>query len=574
MIHQGGLRQIRIIFLRNPITQKTMLRYPLARVAFLFSGLVSSLFIFDCELSSTEPKASAPPNFLVILCDDLGYSDLGCYGSEISTPNLDALAASGKRFSHFYNTARCWPTRSALLTGYYAQQIRRDTVPGVKSGGQGQRPSWAKLLPERIAPLGYHSYHSGKWHVDGLPTKNGFEKSYSLQDHDRHFHPKNHTLDDKPLPAVGPEDPYYSSTHIASRAIEQLQYHEENHRDKPFFSFVAFTAPHFPLHAPKELVDKYRPKYQQGWNQIRHQRWQMMQSKGLDFGLAKPSQVEAEVGPPYDFPDAIRKLGLGELNRPLNWEALTSQQKEFQADKMAVHAGMVEAMDTEIGRILDHLKNSGRWEDTLVLFLSDNGASAEIMVRGDGHNPSASAGSPESYLCLGPGWSSVSNTPFRRHKTWVHEGGIATPMIVHWPRKIKPQDKPISTPYHVIDIVPTLYGLASQAGLNANAGWLGPDLPGKSFAQEFDASEDRGSMETPRVLWWQHEGNRALRVGDLKIVAAGKDSSWELYNLAIDRAESENLAQTQPQDLDRLVNQWNELTEQFRKQAIEDSSRE
>jgi arylsulfatase len=296
-----------------------------------------------------------------------------------------------------------------------------------------------------------------------------------------------------------------------------------------------------------------------------------MQSKGLDFGLAHPSQVEAEVGPPYDFPEAIKKLGLGEINRPLDWESLTTQQKEFQADKMAVHAGMVEAMDTEIGRILDHLKNSGRWENTLVMFLSDNGASAEIMVRGDGHNPSAWPGSPESYLCLGPGWSSVSNTPFRRHKTWVHEGGIATPMIVHWPAKIKPQDKPISKPYHVIDIVPTLYGLASQAGINANTGWLGPDLPGKSFAHEFDPSEDRLDSKAPRVLWWQHEGNRALRVGDLKIVAAGKDSSWELYNLAKDRAETENLAQTQPQDLDRLVNQWNELTEQFRKQAIDDS---
>ena len=180
--------------------------------------------------------AQEPTNFLVILCDDLGYSDLGCYGSEIDTPQLDAIAASGRRYSQFYNTARCWPTRGALLSGYYAQQIRRDTVAGVKSGGQGQRPSWAKLISERLAPHGYHSYHSGKWHVDGLPTKNGFEKSYSLQDHDRHFAPKNHTLDDKPLPEIQTGEDYYSSTYIASMAIDQLRYHQATHPGKPFFS--------------------------------------------------------------------------------------------------------------------------------------------------------------------------------------------------------------------------------------------------------------------------------------------------------------------------------------------------
>ena len=543
------------------------IRACIAHLAFLICG---SLFvaptIHNAGLAD-EPESGKPPNFLVILCDDLGYSDIGCYGSEISTPNLDALAASGKRFSHFYNTARCWPTRGALLTGYYAQQIRRDSVPGVKSGGQGQRPSWAKLLPERIAPMGYHSYHSGKWHVDGLPTKNGFEKSYSLQDHDRHFQPKNHTLDDKPLPAVSPEQPYYSSTEIASRAIEQLQYHHTNHQGKPFFSFVAFTAPHFPLHAPQALVEKYKPTYQVGWDQIRRERWIKMKTLGLDFGLSQPSLVETQVGPPYSFPDAIKKLGPGEIPRPAPWDSLTPEQKEFQADKMAVHAAMIEATDAEIGRIFSALKESGHWENTLVMFLSDNGASAEIMVRGDGHNPNAPAGSPESYLCLGPGWSSVANTPFRRHKTWVHEGGISTPMIVHWPARIKPASTPVSTPYHVIDIVPTIYGIANQGSQETKHDWVGPDLPGKSFEEEFLTSEQRADVRP--VLWWQHEGNKALRVGDLKIVAAGKDSPWELYNLANDRSESTNLATQQPQDLERMAGQWNELTEQFRKNATE-----
>ncbi|MEK0426568.1 MAG: hypothetical protein RJB11_2659 [Planctomycetota bacterium] len=518
-------------------------------------------------LQAGEPKAPQPPNFLIILCDDLGYSDLGCYGSEINTPQLDAIANSGRRFAQFYNTARCWPTRGALLTGYYAQQIRRDTVPGVKSGGQGTRPKWAKLLPERISNLGYHSYHSGKWHVDGLPTQNGFEKSYSLQDHDRHFHPKNHTLDDKPLPPATSSDGYYSSNEIASRAIDQLRYHQENYQGKPFFSYVAFTAPHFPLHAPQEIVDKYRPIYQQGWDQIRQHRWNNLKQLGLARDLQRPSDIETDIGPPYHFPEALQKLGTGELNRPLPWEQLSPQQKAFQADKMAVHAAMIEAMDSQIGRIFDFIKqDSERWENTLVLFLSDNGASAEIMVRGDGHNPNAAAGSSESYLCLGPGWSSVSNTPFRRHKTWVHEGGIATPMIAHWPAGIQSDPNPVPTPYHVIDIAPTILALASK---HAGTEFESPDpkFPGLSFAKEFQEQANRASRSESRVLWWQHEANRALRDGNLKIVASGKDSPWELYDLAQDRAETENLATQRPQELERLAKTWNELTEQFRLQA-------
>ena len=518
-------------------------------------------------LQAGEPKAPQPPNFLIILCDDLGYSDLGCYGSEINTPQLDAIANSGRRFAQFYNTARCWPTRGALLTGYYAQQIRRDTVPGVKSGGQGTRPKWAKLLPERISNLGYHSYHSGKWHVDGLPTQNGFEKSYSLQDHDRHFHPKNHTLDDKPLPPATSSDGYYSSNEIASRAIDQLRYHQENHQGKPFFSYVAFTAPHFPLHAPQEIVDKYKPIYQQGWDRIRQQRWNKLKQLGLARDLQRPSDIETDIGPPYHFPEALQKLGTGELNRPLPWEQLSAQQKAFQADKMAVHAAMIEAMDSQIGRIFDFIKqDSARWENTLVLFLSDNGASAEIMVRGDGHNPNAAAGSAQSYLCLGPGWSSVSNTPFRRHKTWVHEGGIATPMIAHWPAGIQSDPNPVSTPYHVIDIAPTILALASK---HAGTEFESPDpkFPGLSFAKEFQEQANRASRSESRVLWWQHEANRALRDGNLKIVASGKDSPWELYDLAQDRAETENLATQRPQELERLAKTWNELTEQFRLQA-------
>jgi arylsulfatase len=512
--------------------------------------------------------AQEPTNFLVILCDDLGYSDLGCYGSEIDTPQLDAIAASGRRYSQFYNTARCWPTRGALLSGYYAQQIRRDTVAGVKSGGQGQRPSWAKLISERLAPHGYHSYHSGKWHVDGLPTKNGFEKSYSLQDHDRHFAPKNHTLDDKPLPEIKNCEDYYSSAYIASMAIDQLKYHQATHPGKPFFSYVAFTAPHFPLQAPKELVEKYQARYRVGWERIRRERWAKMQSLGLGSSIQEPSLIEPDVGPPYHFPNALEKLGPGEVNRPVPWNSLEELQREFQANKMAVHAAMIDSMDTQIGRIFDLIKQDpAQWKNTLVMFLSDNGASAEIMVRGDGHNPQSSPGAGDSYLCLGPGWSSVSNTPFRRHKTWVHEGGIATPMIVHWPARIEAAREPIASPGHVVDIAPTLLEIAATKKTANEAFWSGPNHPGQSLAPHWTQQSKPGETSEDRILWWQHEANRALRQGDWKIVAAGKEAPWELYNLANDRSETINLALDRPEVLERLVGIWDQWTERFRVQA-------
>ena len=200
-------------------------------------------------LAVAEPGRAEPvrPNIVIILADDLGYSDPGCYGGEIRTPRLDGLAAGGVRFTQFYNTARCWPSRAAVLTGYYAQQVRRDVVPGVKSGGNGTRPPWAKLLPERLRPLGYRSYHSGKWHVDGMPLANGFDHSYYLEDLGRYFHPRVLFEDDRKLPQVKPGTGYYDTTAIADHAVGYLADHAANHRDRPFFLYLAFNAPHFPL---------------------------------------------------------------------------------------------------------------------------------------------------------------------------------------------------------------------------------------------------------------------------------------------------------------------------------------
>ena len=399
-----------------------------------------------------------PPNVVVILADDLGYSDLGCYGGEIQTPNLDGLAAQGLRYSQFYNTARCWPTRAAILTGYYAQQVRRDTVPGVPSGGRGIRPRWARLLPEMLRPRGYRSYHSGKWHVDGMPLENGFDHSYYVEDLGRYFHPRVLYEDDRKLPPVQPGSGYYATTAIADHGIAYLRDHAESHRDQPFFLYLAFNAPHFPLQALPEDIERTRARYDGGWESVRAERWGRIQHIGLVSG--RLSDVERQIGPPYDFPEALKRLGPGEVNRPVPWDELTPQQHSFQATKMALHAAMIERMDREVGRVLEQIRAMNAFENTLIFFLSDNGASAEIMVRDDGHDPSAIPGSAATHLCLGPGWSTVANTPFRRHKTWVHEGGIATPLIVHWPRGIAARGELRHDPGHVIDLVPTILEVA------------------------------------------------------------------------------------------------------------------
>lgn len=527
-------------------------------------------FTFLCFVLLAVPitahAAEAPtkPNVVIFLADDMGFSDAGCYGGEIATPNLDALAKSGLRFTQFYNTARCWPSRAALLTGYYAQEVRRDTLPGIKSGAQGIRPQWARLLPEMLKPLGYRTYHSGKWHVDGKPLENGFDHSYSLNDHDRHFTPRLHTEDDKPLPPVEAKSGYYSSTAIANHALKCLKDHGEKYADRPFFAYVAFTTPHFPLQAPAENIAPYSKKYLAGWDALRDERWQRLRERGI--GGTTLAAIERDLGPPYAFPEAIKKLGPNELNRPLPWKDLNADQREFQACKMAVHAAMVDRMDREIGRVVAQLRTMGALENTLIFFLSDNGASAEMMVRGDGHDPNAECGTGATFLSIGPGWSSMCNTPFRRHKTWVHEGGISTPLIVHWPKGIAARGELRHTPGHLIDFVPTILEAVGGKPFEKWQGQPVPPAPGKSLMPLFA----KDGAVTHDSLWWLHEGNRALRAGDWKIVAAGKDSPWELYDLSAERSESRNLAKDKPEKVSELAAIWKRQLDQYTELASKD----
>jgi arylsulfatase len=557
----------------------------------LFTGIFHCGFCFSLTillvsiLSVTDIPAAERPNILLLVADDMGFSDAGCYGGEIATPNLDALAKNGLRFTQFYNTARCWSTRTALMTGYYPQQVRSDPIV------KGSRlPKGVKVIPHYLKQIGYRCYHSGKWHVPGAPfpcADGGFDQSYELLDHNRNFNPQQHRRNDQPLPPVQPNSGFYTTSFIAQETINQLKEHTAQTPETPFFAFTAFTAPHFPLHAPQEVIALYRERYNAGWETVREQRFRRLTDMGIIHCPLSPP--EREVGPPYPQ-NNLDLLGAGEVFKPLAWTDLTKEQQNFQATKMAIHAAMVEMIDREIGNILNQLRSMNVIDNTLIFFLSDNGCSAEIMIRGDGHDPEAKPGSAETFLCLGPGWSTTSNTPFRRHKVWTLEGGISTPLIVSYPKKQsqqfqKPEESsttPATSPLtnlsstnglrhdlgHVIDLLPTILDAAGY-DRNQLENEFAP-LPGESLFPVIAGSVD-AEVKKRAPVYFSHEGNRAVRDNQFKLVSTAKkrqgDDIWRLYDMRSDRSEQQDLSQQLPEKTEKLRQIWQQLDEQFQQNA-------
>jgi len=484
--------------------------------------------------------------------DDMGFSDLGCYGGEIETPNVDRLARGGLRFSQCYNTGRCWPTRASILTGYYAPQVCMD--PPIRT----YRASWQRFVSHYLQTAGYRTYHSGKWHIFNTKDPAGegaFDRSWGY-----HIEQLNHFFGDGDAQT-------FSSTAITDHALACLKEHHASHRGAPFFHYLCYTTPHFPVQAEQQDIDTYMDRYHEGWDVMRERRWQRLRDEGI-VNCALSAREPKVPAPHYlaNREEWAPLLGPGEIEYAVAWDSLTDRQKRFQATKMTIHAAMVDRTDRELGRVLQQLEAMGVFEDTLVMFLSDNGASAEMMIRGRGHDPAAPPGSARSHLCLGPGWSTCSNAPFRRHKIWVHEGGVSTPLVASWPRGIEARGELRHDVAHCIDFMPTFMDLAGVGPADIPLPEGAPSRPGTSLVPAF---EQDGSVERSHV-YFHHEGNRALRVGDWKLVNESNvnrgtaDDPWALYDLSTDRCEMVDLSADKPDKCREMVEAWQQYEDTYR----------
>ncbi len=519
--------------------------------------LARLLFSLLCITLSSPSAASAPrPNILLILADDLGYSDLGCYGSNIATPRLDRLAAGGQRFTQFYNAARCCPTRASLLTGLYPHQagvghMLGNLRPPSYTSGLGENTA---TIAELLREAGYRNYHVGKWHVGGVggnltadnpaarnhPMNRGFDRAFGSGGGGNYFALTPLYLDRENIKAG---ENFYATDAFTDNAVKFLEAHGREAKEKPFFLHLCYTAPHFPLHAKPADIAKYRGKFAHGWDAERERRFAKQKELGLFPRDAQLSPRAPEAKAWKDLPAAERA----------EWDL-----------RMAVYAGMIDCMDQGIGRVLDAVRKLGAEENTLVLFLSDNGASAEFLDSwpnpARGHKPNSEVGTRESHKCLEVGWANAANTPFREHKMWNHEGGISTPLIVNWPAGKVGQASRLPAnpsaggitrePGHIIDLLPTFLALAGAKYPEKLKDRTLTPLPGKSLLPAL-----LGSPLGARTLAWEHEGNRAVRIGDWKLVASFR-SDWELYDLSRDRAELNNLAAQQSAKVKELSTAW------------------
>ncbi len=498
------------------------------------------------------------PNVVVILADDMGYSDVGAYGGEIQTPNLDRLAAGGLRFSQFYNNPRCCPTRTSLMTGLYPPQTGIPHMVNTSHLPRHQRDLSRNVvtIAEVLRGAGYQTAMSGKWHLTPVPDapdktgkfhvlpvtadtdksnwplQRGFDRFYGIIHAIGNFYdPVTLTEGNEPISPQGRD--YYFTHAVSNQAVKFIK--ELGSDARPFFLYVAYTAPHWPLQAPAEYVAKYQAIYRRGWDQIRTERFRRLQEMAL---VGRNWRLSAK------DPSA------------LDWDKV--EHPDWQAHRMAVHAAMVERMDHGIGEIVAEIGRQGRLDDTLILFLSDNGASDEELgprapalswapatAPGGGkmrfgNHPSITPGPPDTWSSYGRAWANVSVTPFRAAKKWTHEGGIATPLIAHWPRAIKKGGRISHAVGHVMDIMATCVDLAGAKYPKVFAQHEIVPPEGTSLAPVFE------SKRLPaRTIFWEHDGNRAVRDGRWKIVSRYGEP-WELYDMEADRPETADLAGQRP----------------------------
>lgn len=514
-----------------------------------FLALAGATVASSC--TGIMPAATRRPNIVLIMVDDMGYSDLGCYGGEIPTPNIDRLAENGLKFTQFYNTARCCPTRASLMTGLHPHQTgvggmtnspkREKDISKSEYGYTGFLNRDCVTIAEVLKSAGYHTYMTGKWHLgyhagDRWPLQRGFDRFYGINAGACSYldpqPPRGLSFGNTPVQPEG--ENYYTTDAFTDYAVKFM---EEQTDDRPFFLYLAYNAPHWPLHAKEEDIAQFVGKYTCGWDELRLQR----HARQLEMGLLD------------------RTWRLSDRNPGARaWTELSAQEKKELGYRMAVYAAQIYAVDYNVGKVVNALKKLGKMDDTLILFLDDNGGCPEPWTdRGGGKFSDINNPEKSGSISYGQGWANASNTPFRKFKTDIYEGGISTPLIAHWPNRIVSQKgKTTDAVGYLLDIMPTVLDITGAEYPAEYGGHKIHPLEGQSLMPALDT----GKLEQHEWMFWEHISGNAVRWGRWKAVKPKKhgEEAWELYDVVADRTETRNLAADHPEIFEKLKNKWHE----------------
>lgn len=520
---------------------------------------VTSCLLGDSTRGETSP--ASPPNIIVILADDMGFSDIGSYGGEVQTPNLDRLAREGFRYSNFYNAGRCCPTRASLLTGLYPHRAEMGWMTSADMRRPGYHNDLAKnaiTIAEGLKPAGYRSYVAGKWHVvadahagpdskdkSNWPLQRGFDRYYGSFAGGSYFSLKANkdVFVDNEIVKVGGPDYYYTDA-VSDTACRFIDEHVGQQEGRPFFCYMAYTAPHFPLQAKESDILKYQGKFDEGWDVLRERRLARLKELGL-------VDASCPLSPRSDKP----------------WTETTPEEKADYTRRMEVYAAMIDSMDQGIGRVIEALERLDQLDNTLILFASDNGSTEENFKNPQVEPNPAKIGSPGYSGMVRRPWANLSNAPFRLFKSYSHEGGIATPLVVRWGGKIPDPGAVRHRVGHVMDILPTCLEAAGVPYPAKRGDFDVIPVQGTSLLPSFTKDEPGHAL-----LGFEHQGTHAIRKGEWKLVAGGVDVPWELYNLSTDRSETRDLAQEKPDIVSELSKEWTDWAQANNVLPLEDST--